>query len=159
MAVTHGLLLCGAVCRCDERGRTGDVGGDDQRATCAVHFSGIEEPAAEARFRIGMWGRYQLCVGLGYASDKIENVRRWRSERHEPILTIDGPARRIVAQATAVPELVCPEVWMTSGIFLKKTRTFHRATRGLENSGPALILGSRQLRLRTKKTNSPGLAV
>jgi hypothetical protein len=37
-----------------------------------------------------MRGRDQLYVGLGYARDKIENVRRWSGERHEFILSIDG---------------------------------------------------------------------
>jgi hypothetical protein len=41
-------------------------------------------------------GRDQLFVGLGYLGNEIENFRSWRSKRHEFILSIDGPAGRIL---------------------------------------------------------------
>jgi len=75
----NGLLLRGGVCGCNERGGAGDIGRDDEGAALLIYFSGIEEAAAEARFSVCARSGDQLCVGLGYARDKIENLMRWRS--------------------------------------------------------------------------------
>ena len=54
-AVAEGLLLRGAIGGCGERGRAGNVGGDEERAAGLVKLARVEQFAAETDLGIGLW--------------------------------------------------------------------------------------------------------
>ena len=119
-AIADGLLLRGAVRRCNQRSGPGNVGRYNQRTALAIELSRIEKSSAEAGLRISKRGLQQARVGSRYEFNKLESGRGLRFER----------------QGLCSPWSVCRDPQQTIP--------------------PA---GSRQSRLRTKNTNSPGLAV
>ena len=75
-AVAEGLLLRGVIGGCGERGRSGNVGCDKERATRIVQLSRVEQLATEPHLGVSAGHLEQAGVGLRDTHEEIECRRR-----------------------------------------------------------------------------------